>query len=195
MATHYSDQLANVYPDAQGRTRRNSPSEGYGKLTSFNVTLNASGSYPKGVTPAPVTYATGDFVELAVVKTVDKVRSIGLLDQTLTGASGLAFNVGVLYGDVSPKNPISGTVNPGPGTIANATAYAAADTDIDAAHTSPVELAFLNRAPGAINNFVWQDAGLTENPGGTMVIALQITAGTMTVAPDQVSFPLTIINT
>jgi hypothetical protein len=194
MATFYSDQIVNTTPNGQGYVRRNSTSEKYGKPRSFNVTLNASGSYAPGVTPGNVTYNNGDIVVLAEIKTNDKVRSIKLLDQALTGASGLTFNVGLAAGTNAPKMPISGATNAQYGTLLNATAFASADADIQSAHTQPFELAWLNRAPGNANNFAWEDAGLSENPGGTLLIVLQLTAGTMTVAPDQVAFLCDVVN-
>lgn len=192
MATQFSDQLKAVNVNAQGFSRKISTSEKYGKVRSFNVTLNSTGSYASGETPATVTFNNGDIVQLAEIKANDKVRSIRLLDAT--GDAGVSFNVGLAYGTVSTNNAISGAANPGPGTLANATAYAAADSDIQAAHLAPVELAWLNRTPGNANDFVWEDAGLNENPGGTFFIVLQITAGTLTLAPDQVAFLIDVIN-
>jgi hypothetical protein len=189
MATQYSDQAALYASPTAGAKPKKHPSEKYGAVRSFNITLNASGSYPTGVTPANVTYNSGDVVRLITVKSCDKVRSIKLLDAN--GIAGVSFNVGLLYGVVSGDliSPL-----PAEGSVANATAYASGDADVDAAHLQPVELAYLNRLPGACNQWVWEDAGLSSDPGGTMIIALTITNGTMTVSPDQVAFLIDVVN-
>lgn len=125
--------------------------------------------------------ADGDIVYMAEVPSNAKITSIQLFNDDLdTGTTSVA-NVGIYNGGTKFTSSTP-TTYAADGLI-DEDAYASAITTLQAAQTSGVELAFEARNINAVANYVWEDAGLPEDPRVPLRIALTQTA---TVAGAQV---------
>lgn len=113
----------------------------------------------------------GDILAMVHLPSNASVKSIRLSADAITG--GTSFDVG-LYDTLSNG-----------GAAVDVDAYASAVTLASGA--DDLEVAFEARDIAAVNNFVWQDAGLSSDPSKEMAIALTgntigTVAGTVTLA-------------
>ena len=115
-----------------------------------------------------------DVIMLAEVPSNSKIISIKLYNDDLDGGSGLVTDIGLYNGGTKFND-----------TDASATAYAAEalidrdcygtlSTDLRAAVTAGTEFRFETLNINTIANFVWEDGGLTSDPGVPLRIALTI---------------------
>lgn len=118
--------------------------------------------------------ADGDIVVLAEIPSNAKIVSIKLFNDDLDSGTDTAPNLG-LYNGGTAFTDSAATSYAAEGLI-DEDAYASAIADLQGANTSGVELAFEARNINAINNYVWEDAGLPEDPGVNLRIALTQTA-------------------
>lgn len=123
--------------------------------------------------------ADGDIVFLAEVPSNAKIQSIQIFNDSLDSGTDTAPNVG-LYNGNTPFT-IGGTTTDADAEI-DEDAYASAITTLQSANTSGVEVAFEARDINKINNYVWEDAGLSEDPDVPLRIAL---TQTTSVSGDQ----------
>lgn len=142
------------------------PAELHGRIRTAAATIEA---------------ATGDIdaadvILMCRVPMASKVHSIRLYNDDLdsNGSPTLAADVGLYYGG----NNTTGTK----GAVIDADCYGTAVTTLQAANTLGVEVAFEARDIANIAKYVWEDAGLTSNPGGYADIALTVTTGAATAA-------------
>ena len=124
----------------------------------------------------------GDIVLLAPIPFNAKVLRMELFNDDLdsNGAPTIAVDVGLYYG-----NDVRGQTS---GTLISAGAYATAITTLNAANTLGVNIA--NEARDIIKigvNRVFQDAGLTSDPGGNAYIGMKVTAVAATAAAGDVT--------
>lgn len=118
--------------------------------------------------------ADGDIVVLAEVPSNAKIMSIKLFNDDLDSGSTSAPNVGLYNG--ATKFTSSTPTTYAADALIDEDAYASAITTLQAANTTGVELAFEARDINAVDNYVWEDAGLPEDPGVPLRIALTQTA-------------------
>lgn len=123
--------------------------------------------------------ADGDILYMAEVPSNAKISSIILFNDDLDSGTTSVANVGLYNGGTKFT---SGGTSYAADALISEQAYASLITTLQAANTSGVELAFEARDINAVNNYVWEDAGLTEDPRVPFRIALTQTA---TVAGDQ----------
>lgn len=105
--------------------------------------------------------ADGDIIQLAEVPSNAKIMSIKLYNDDLDTGTTSAPNVGLYNGNTAYT--IAGTKTAAAALI-DEDAYASAITTLQAANTAGVELAFEARDINAVNNYVWEDGGLAEDP-------------------------------
>ena len=115
-----------------------------------------------------------DIIMLAEVPSNSKIVSIKVYNDDLDGGSGLVTDIGLYNGGTKFND-----------TDASATAYAAEQvidrdcygtlsTDLRAAVTAGTEFRFETMNINTIANFVWEDGGLTSDPGVPLRVALTI---------------------
>lgn len=135
--------------------------------------------------------ADGDTVFLAQVPSNAKIVSIKTLNDDLDAGTDSAVNVGIYNGNL--KFTTSAGTDYAADALIDEDAYASAVTTFQAANTSGTEHAFEARNINAINNYVWEDAGLPEDPDVPLRIVLTQTAAVTTDAAGDVSVILTYI--
>lgn len=118
--------------------------------------------------------ADGDYVVLAEVPSNAKILSIKLFNDDLDSGTNTAPNIGIYNGPT--KFTSSTPTTYAAGGIVDEDCYATAITTFQAANTTGVEVAFEARNINAINNYVWEDAGLPEDPGVQLRIVATQTA-------------------
>lgn len=129
--------------------------------------------------------ADGDIVYLAEIPSNAKIVSIKLFNDDLDAGTDSLVNVGI-YNGATGFTSSTPTTYAADGLI-DEDAYASAITTFQTANTAGVEVAFEARNINAIGNYVWEDAGLPEDPGVNLRIALTQTAAVTTDAAGDVS--------
>ena len=129
----------------------------------------------------------GDAWMMAEVPSNAKIVSIKFYNDDLA-TSGLAADVGVYNG--STKFTSSTPTTYAADAIIDQDAYASAwTTELLAANTAGVELAFEARDITSVNNYVWEDCGLPEDPR----MPLRIVATVTTAATTPLSGDVTVV--
>jgi hypothetical protein len=123
----------------------------------------------------------GDVIYLAEVPSNAKIVSIKTLNDDLDSGSTSLVNVGLYNGDT--KFSLGGT-DYAADTLINEIAYANGITVFRGTDTVGTEHAFEFRNINAINNYVWEDAGLSEDPRVPLRIALTQQATVSALAGD-----------
>ena len=108
-----------------------------------------------------------DIILLGEVPSNAKILSIKVFNDDLDSGSGLATDVGVYNGPIKTSSYAANAV-------IDRDAYATASGCLASASTTGTELAFEARNVSDISNFVWEDAGLSSDPGVPLRIALTI---------------------
>jgi hypothetical protein len=114
--------------------------------------------------------ADGDAVHLAEVPSGAKIVSIKIANDGLETATTGTVNVG-LYNGPSAFTSSTPTSYAADGLI-DEDCYATLSTDFQLNGAAFTEYAFEARNINAVNNYVWEDAGLPENPGVPLRIAI-----------------------
>lgn len=128
-----------------------------------------------------------DVIMLAEIPSNAKITSIKIFNDDLDSncCPTLAANVGLYNGGTSF------TTSTGTSYAADAVidedAYATAITTLQSANTAGVELAFEARNINAVNNYVWEDASLPEDPRRPLRIALTMSAAAATAAAGDIT--------
>lgn len=179
MASTKSVNLTNL--DASPRTLLESGSA-VGKMRVYMDTVAvADGDFD----------ADGDIVYLAEVPSNAKIASIKVFNDDLDAGTDSAVNVGIYNGGTKFTSS-AGTSYAASGLI-DEDAYATAITTFQAANTAGVEVAFEARNINAVANYVWEDAGLPEDPRVPLRIALTQTAAVTTDAAGDISVVVTYV--
>lgn len=126
--------------------------------------------------------ADGDIIYLAEVPSGAKIVSIRVANDGLEAATAGTVNIG-LYNGPSAFTDSAATSYAVDGLI-DEDAYASAVTDFQTGGAVFTEYAFEARNINAVNNYVWEDAGLPENPGVPLRIGATQTATTTGAAGD-----------
>ena len=159
MATAKGVEITNL--DATPRTTLEAASGG-GKLRVFMDTIAAGTG----------DLDNDDIIVLAQVPSNAKLTSIRIYNDDLNSGSG-TFNVGLYNGPQAYT--ISGTTTAADAVI-DEDCYVTLSTQFQGAVTAPTELLAETRNVNAIANFVWEDGGLSEDPGVPLRIAITMSA-------------------
>ena len=128
-----------------------------------------------------------DIILLAEVPSNAKILSIKLFNDALDGGSNLATDVGVYNG---PTKTSSYAAN----AVIDRDAYATASAVLQAAVLTGTEVAFEVRNVNAISNYVWEDAGLSSDPGVPLRIALTIETVASSAAAGDITLQVTYVH-
>ena len=128
-----------------------------------------------------------DIILLGEVPSNAKILSIKVFNDDLDSGSGLATDVGVYNGPIKTSS-----------YAANAEidrdAYATASAVLQAAVLTGTEVAFEVRNVNAISNYVWEDAGLSSDPGVPLRIALTIETVAGTAVEGDITMQVTYVH-
>ena len=160
MATAKGVEITNL--DATPRTTLEAASGG-GKLRVFMDTIAAGTG----------DLDDNDIMVMAQIPSNAKLVSLQIYNDDLDGATSATFNVGLYNGPQAYT--ISGTTTDAAAVI-DEDCYVTLSTQFQAAVTAPAELLAETRNVNAIANFVWEDGGLSEDPGVPLRIAITMSA-------------------
>jgi hypothetical protein len=128
-----------------------------------------------------------DIILLAEVPSNAKILSIKIFNDDLDSGSGLATDVGVYNGPIATSSYAANAV-------IDRDAYATASGVLASAVLTGTEVAFEARNVNAISNFVWEDAGLSSDPGVPLRIALTIETVAGTAAAGDITMQVTYVH-
>jgi hypothetical protein len=134
----------------------------------------------------------GDVWYLAEVPSNAKIVSIGVMNDEIDAHATPTLDVGIgIYNGNTPY--FVGTTKTAARALISETAYGtwvgAATLALGLATTSPIELAFHGRDINLVNEFVWETAGLNDDPQVPLMIAMTV----VNVAATHADGDLTII--
>lgn len=127
-----------------------------------------------------------DIIQMAELPSNAKVLSIKIFNDDLdtNGTPTLAYNLGIYNGDVAFSD---GATDYAAQAVIDADAYAAAETDLQAANTAGAEKRFNTLDINTAGNYLWEDAGLSADPVRKLRICLTISTGAATAAAGDVT--------
>ena len=127
-----------------------------------------------------------DIILLAEVPSNAKILSIKIFNDDLDsgGSPALATDVGVYMGPIKTSSYAANAV-------IDRDCYATASAVLQAAVLTGTEVAFEVRNVNAIANFVWEDAGLSSDPGVPLRIALTMETAAATAAAGDITMQVT----
>jgi hypothetical protein len=182
MATAYSVEVTNL--DTTPRTLLEAGS-GHGKMRVFMDTIAAG---------------TGDIddndvIMFAEVPSNAKIASILVYNDDLDsgGSPALETNVGLYNGQTTFTDTDGSSTSYAAEAVLDEDCYASAITTLQAANTSGVEVAFEARNVNAVANFVWEDGGLTSDPGVPLRIAFTMSTAAATAAGGDITTVVTYV--
>ncbi len=176
MATAYSTELTSYEASPQVMV---SPASAGGKVRIWSDTIAA----------ATTDIDDNDIIMMAEIPSNAKIKSIMLYNDDLdsNGSPALVTDVGIYNGNVKFND-----------TDASATAYAAEGvidrncygtvmTVLQAAVTAGTEVRYETLGIETVGNFMWEDGGLTSDPGRMLRIALTIETVAATAAAGDIT--------
>ena len=128
-----------------------------------------------------------DIILLAEVPSNAKILSIKIFNDDLDSGSGLATDVGVYNGPIKTSSYAANAV-------IDRDCYATASGVLASAVLTGTEVAFEVRNVNAISNFVWEDAGLSSDPGVPLRIALTIETVAGTAVAGDITMQVTYVH-
>ena len=115
-----------------------------------------------------------DVIMLAEVPSNSKIISIKLYNDDLDGGSGLVTDIGLYNGGTKFNDTDGSATAYAAEQVIDRDCYGTLSTDLRAAVTAGTEFRFETLNINTIANFVWEDGGLTSDPGVPLRIALTI---------------------
>ena len=115
-----------------------------------------------------------DVIMLAEVPSNSKIISIKLYNDDLDGGSGLVTDIGLYNGGTKFNDTDASVTAYAAEAVIDRDCYGTLSTDLRAAVTAGTEFRFETLNINTIANFVWEDGGLTSDPGVPLRIALTI---------------------
>ena len=115
-----------------------------------------------------------DVIMLAEVPSNSKIISIKLYNDDLDGGSGLVTDIGLYNGGTKFNDTDASATAYAAEAVIDRDCYGTLSTDLRAAVTAGTEFRFETMNINTIANFVWEDGGLTSDPGVPLRIALTI---------------------
>ena len=137
---------------------------GTGKLRVFMDTIAA----------ATTDIDDDDVIILAEVPSNSKIISIKLYNDDLDGGSGLVTDIGLYNGGTKFNDTDGSATAYAAEQVIDRDCYGTLSTDLRAAVTAGTEFRFETMNINTIANFVWEDGGLTSDPGVPLRVALTI---------------------
>jgi len=137
---------------------------GTGKLRVFMDTIAA----------ATTDIDDNDVIMLAEVPSNSKIISIKLYNDDLDGGSGLVTDIGLYNGGTKFTDTDGSATAYAAEAVIDRDCYGTLSTDLRAAVTAGTEFRFETMNINTIANFVWEDGGLTSDPGVPLRVALTI---------------------
>jgi len=137
---------------------------GTGKLRVFMDTIAA----------ATTDIDDDDVIMLAEVPSNSKIISIKLYNDDLDGGSGLVTDIGLYNGGTKFNDTDGSATAYAAEQVIDRDCYGTLSTDLRAAVTAGTEFRFETMNINTIANFVWEDGGLTSDPGVPLRVALTI---------------------
>ncbi len=182
MATVYSVEVTNL--DTTPRILLEAGS-GHGKMRVFMDTIAAG---------------TGDIddndvIMFAEIPSNAKIASILVYNDDLDsgGTPSLATNVGLYNGKTTFTDTDASSTSYAAEAVLDEDCYASAITTLQAANTSGVEVAFEARNVNAVANFIWEDGGLSSDPGVPLRVAFTMSAAAATAAAGDITTVVTYV--
>ena len=176
MATAYSTELTNYEATPQVMV---SPASATGKVRVWADTIAAGTG----------DIDDNDILMMAEIPSNAKIKSIKLYNDDLdsNGSPALVTDVGIYNGNVEFNDTDgSATLYAAEGVI-DRDCYGTVMTTLQAANTAGVECRFETLGVETVGNFMWEDAGLTSDPGKMLRIALTIETAAATAAAGDVT--------
>jgi len=115
-----------------------------------------------------------DVIMLAEVPSNSKIISIKLYNDDLDGGSGLVTDIGLYNGGTKFNDTDGSATAYAAEQVIDRDCYGTLSTDLRAAVTAGTEFRFETMNINTIANFVWEDGGLTSDPGVPLRVALTI---------------------
>ena len=137
---------------------------GTGKLRVFMDTIAA----------ATTDIDDDDVIMLAEVPSNSKIISIKLYNDDLDGGSGLVTDIGLYNGGTKFNDTDGSATAYAAEQVIDRDCYGTLSTDLRAAVTAGTEFRFETLNINTVANFVWEDGGLTSDPGVPLRVALTI---------------------
>ena len=137
---------------------------GTGKLRVFMDTIAA----------ATTDIDDDDVIMLAEVPSNSKIISIKLYNDDLDGGSGLVTDIGLYNGGTKFNDTDASATAYAAEAVIDRDCYGTLSTDLRAAVTAGTEFRFETLNINTVANFVWEDGGLTSDPGVPLRVALTI---------------------
>ena len=182
MATAKSVEVTNL--DTTPRTLLEAGS-GHGKMRVFMDTIAAG---------------TGDIdnddvIMFAEIPSNSKIVSIVVYNDDLDsgGSPSLTTNAGLYNGQTTFTDTDASSTSYAAAAVLDEDCYASAITTLQAANTSGVELAYEARNINAVANFVWEDGGLSSDPGVPLRVAFTISTAAATAAAGDITTVVTYV--
>jgi hypothetical protein len=154
MALVYSDQLNIVTQENAYPASKLTPFEFYGRIR------HAAGFHAAQASD----FAAGNALAMIRLPSAARLQSLVLINSDLDSGTGLTVNIGLYSGfqndGYTDGQPIAPAV------------YGSGSTALQAANAEGVELLWGTRPVTSYNNMLWQDAGLTEDCGGSLDLTL-----------------------
>ena len=176
MATAYSTELTNY--EATPQVMVDSASAG-GKVRVWSDTIAA----------ATTDIDDNDIIMMAEIPSNAKIKSIMLYNDDLdsNGSPALVTDVGIYNGNVKFNDTDgSATAYAAEGVI-DRDCYGTVSTVLQAAVTAGTEFRYETLGIETVGNFMWEDAGLTSDPGRMLRIALTIETVAATAAAGDIT--------
>ena len=130
-----------------------------------------------------------DIIMMAEIPSNAKIKSIKLYNDDLdsNGSPTLVTDVGIYNGNVKFNDTDgSATAYAAEGVI-DRDCYGTVMTTLQAANTAGVEVRYETLGVETVGNYMWEDAGLTSDPGKNLRIALTIETAAATAAAGDIS--------
>ena len=130
-----------------------------------------------------------DIIMMAEIPSNAKIKSIKLYNDDLdsNGSPTLVTDVGIYNGNVKFNDTDgSATAYAAEGVI-DRDCYGTVMTMLQAANTAGVEVRYETLGVETVGNYMWEDAGLTSDPGKNLRIALTIETVAATAASGDIS--------
>lgn len=176
MATAYSTELTNLEATPQVMV---SPASAGGKVRIWSDTIAA----------ATTDIDDDDIIMMAEIPSNAKIKSIMLYNDDLdsNGSPALVTDVGIYNGNVKFNDTDgSATAYAAEGVI-DRDCYGTVSTVLQGAVTAGTEFRYETLGIETVGNFMWEDAGLTSDPGRMLRIALTIETVAATAAAGDIT--------
>ena len=176
MGTAYSTELTNYEATPQVMV---SPASATGKIRVWSDTIAAG---------------TGDIDDddilmMAEIPSNAKIKSIKLYNDDLDsgGSPALVTDVGIYNGNVKFNDTDGSATAYAAEAVIDRNCYGTVMTVLQAAVTAGTEVRYETLGIETVGNFMWEDAGLTSDPGKMLRIALTIETVAATAAAGDIT--------